>query len=428
MMCGTLAVSFAETDYDTKIAELEKKIERIAKENKDRLAKIDTYKDNAAEMETLKALVEEEMDALDVQIANQSELVAAKQAVIDTKIIYINELDNNIRKAERLISNAEAEIARLDAENAANIYRFGQIARGMYMSDGYDIVGLLAGSSDFYDLLVRSEVMANIGEQNKTFMDNLLATIDEQRKLASQLELQKQSLEKDKLTAEDEREVLNGELEKLNAEKRTFEAALYDEQLTLSFYRTKITGIKENIENLKSQFSASQNEQEVINTEITKLIKAKQAAEAAKNKPDYSGDGFLWPLDSRFHMITTQFGYDAWRGGNHYGIDVGDGGIGGANIYAAQSGTVITAYNDGGYHGGYGNYVVVDHGGGIATLYAHGKTGGIVVSVGDEVKKGDVISHVGATGWATGNHLHFEVRIDGVAVNPFSYSYEGYNP
>ena len=121
-------------------------------------------------------------------------------------------------------------------------------------------------------------------------------------------------------------------------------------------------------------------------------------------------------------MITTYFGYDSWRGGNHYGIDVGNAGIGGKNIYAAQGGTVITAYGDGGWHGGFGNYIIIDHGGGLSTVYAH--CSAVTVTVGQQVNKGDVIGYVGTTGWSTGNHLHFETRVNGTAVNPFSYSYE----
>ena len=136
----------------------------------------------------------------------------------------------------------------------------------------------------------------------------------------------------------------------------------------------------------------------------------------------YSSDGFRWPLDSNLQMITTYFGYDSWRGGNHYGIDVGNAGIGGKNIYAVQGGTVITAYGDSGWHGGFGNYIIIDHGGGLSTVYAH--CSAVTVTVGQQVNKGDVIGYVGTTGWSTGNHLHFETRVNGTAVNPFSYSYE----
>ncbi|MCL2108901.1 MAG: M23 family metallopeptidase [Oscillospiraceae bacterium] len=101
----------------------------------------------------------------------------------------------------------------------------------------------------------------------------------------------------------------------------------------------------------------------------------------------------------------------------HHGIDVGNSGINGANIYAVQSGTVIIAT----WSGGYGNYIVIDHGGGVSTLYAHMQTGSMRFSAGDTVVQGDVIGLVGSTGWSTGPHLHFEVRENGSAVNPWGY-------
>ena len=172
--------------------------------------------------------------------------------------------------------------------------------------------------------------------------------------------------------------------------------------------------------NIRGQINASNDEVEEINSAIEELIRAKQAQNT--DGTVYSSDGFRWPLDSNLQMITTYFGYDSWRGGNHYGIDVGNAGIGGKNIYAAQGGTVITAYGDSGWHGGFGNYIIIDHGGGLSTVYAH--CSAVTVTVGQQVNKGDVIGYVGTTGWSTGNHLHFETRVNGTAVNPFSYSYE----
>lgn len=145
---------------------------------------------------------------------------------------------------------------------------------------------------------------------------------------------------------------------------------------------------------------------------------------------DINFDGTLmWPLDPGFHTITTYFGYDADFDRQHRGIDVGDGGIGGADIYAAAAGTVIMVSNtcehdfskewSCGCGGGFGNYIIIDHGGGISTLYAHCST--IYAYEGQEVSQGDVIGTVGCTGWSTGNHLHFEVREYGTAVDPFNY-------
>ena len=107
----------------------------------------------------------------------------------------------------------------------------------------------------------------------------------------------------------------------------------------------------------------------------------------------------------------------------------GDAGIKGANIFAAQSGTVTTVvtgcdHNYGrtwscGHGGGFGNYIIIDHGGGLATLYAH--CNNIYVYEGQEVSQGDVIGEVGSTGWSLGFHLHFEVRENGTPVDPFGY-------
>lgn len=97
----------------------------------------------------------------------------------------------------------------------------------------------------------------------------------------------------------------------------------------------------------------------------------------------------------------------------HTGVDLGA--PMGANFVAANDGVVTKA----GYNGAYGNMVIIDHGGGISTLYAHGSE--ILVTVGQTVKKGDVILKVGSTGYSTGAHAHFEVRVNGQVVNPLPY-------
>jgi hypothetical protein len=130
---------------------------------------------------------------------------------------------------------------------------------------------------------------------------------------------------------------------------------------------------------------------------------------------------FIWAVDSDYTLITTNFGYDPWRDGLHNGIDIGDDGIESANIYAVKDGTVLIAYNDGEYHGGFGNYVLIDHGDGVQTLYAHAIIGSVTVNAGDIVKQGETIARVGNTGWSTGPHLHFEVRVNGIPIDPLGY-------
>lgn len=138
-------------------------------------------------------------------------------------------------------------------------------------------------------------------------------------------------------------------------------------------------------------------------------------AQSADRGSPPAGDGaLLWPASG---PKTSNFG---WRTHPifgtrrfHAGIDIGAGS--GASIYAADSGTVVSA----GSRGGYGNTIVIDHGNGMATLYAHQSS--FAVSSGASVSRGQVIGYVGSTGYSTGPHLHFEVRIDGAAVDPMRY-------
>ena len=127
---------------------------------------------------------------------------------------------------------------------------------------------------------------------------------------------------------------------------------------------------------------------------------------------------FQWPVPSS-HTITSNYGYRIHPISGtkklHAGIDIGA--PGGSNIIAADSVTVILSSF--GYNGGYGNYVIISHGNGITTRYAH--CSNLFVSVGQTVTKGQPIAAVGSTGASTGNHCHFEVRINGGSKNPLNY-------
>jgi murein DD-endopeptidase MepM/ murein hydrolase activator NlpD len=135
-------------------------------------------------------------------------------------------------------------------------------------------------------------------------------------------------------------------------------------------------------------------------------IRAAQARRGADITP--SSAGLVWPVSG---SVTSSYG---WRWGRmHEGVDIGAGY--GAPIYAAAAGSVIWC----GWNGGYGNLVVLDHGGNLATAYGHQSS--IAVSCGQSVSQGQVIGYVGSTGRSTGPHLHFEVRINGGAVDPLGY-------
>ena len=131
---------------------------------------------------------------------------------------------------------------------------------------------------------------------------------------------------------------------------------------------------------------------------------------------EYIGGIMAWPIPG-YTRITSQYGMRTHPITGvyklHTGVDVGA--PIGANFIAANDGVVTKAS----YNGAYGNMVIIDHGGGVSTLYAHGSE--IVVQAGQQVKKGDVVLKVGSTGYSTGAHAHFEVRINGQPVNPMDY-------
>jgi murein DD-endopeptidase MepM/ murein hydrolase activator NlpD len=145
---------------------------------------------------------------------------------------------------------------------------------------------------------------------------------------------------------------------------------------------------------------------------------------------NYLTSGFFnWPVPN-FYTITDYYGTRTWNSqGMHYGLDISGIDVVGADIVSAESGTVILVSNDCthnygksyscGCGGGFGNYVIVDHGNGYATLYGHCQS--IDVTVGQKVSRGEVIAHVGSTGYSTGYHLHFEVRQNGERIDPLSF-------
>lgn len=151
------------------------------------------------------------------------------------------------------------------------------------------------------------------------------------------------------------------------------------------------------------------------NKPVVRVAKKYTPAKVSNNKVPQnvavvaSAQGGIWPTS--LTRISSPFG---WRGSSmHTGIDIC--GAAGSPIYAYKSGLVVFA----GWNGAYGYMLKVDHGGGIATWYAHSSQ--LLVTAGDTVSQGQTIAKVGTTGWSTGNHLHFEMRINGAAVNPYPY-------
>ena len=408
------------------IEDLQEQIKQIQKENQDREQKINDLEGNIQDNEYAMDLVSEQIDGVTSEIAKTSELVAAKIEAIEEKQREIKVVEGNIADKELEIEKKKGE---LQEQNRQNLKKFAKLARALYINDSSGTIPILNGSNDWYDFFMYSDVVKNIGGQNLEFMKRLMDSIKEQEELIEELNRDIDKLEADKADLAQKQAKLEAEKKDLEDEKAGLEADAAEKQNYLYGLSIDNEDMQNRIDGLYIDMEAGNAALEELNAQIEELIRQAQANDS--EHIEY-GDGFRWPLDSRYQSITTYFGYDSWRNGNHKGIDISGGGISGSNIYAAQSGTVISVVNYCGHNygkswscgcgGGYGNYVIVNHGGNLATLYAHAED--IIVSEGQHVEIGDVLGYVGSTGWSTGAHLHFEVRVNGSYVDPFNSDYQ----
>ena len=202
---------------------------------------------------------------------------------------------------------------------------------------------------------------------------------------------------------------LNTKNEELNSIKASEEKTLVALENARTIRNSYVNSLSEDEKKLKEQADECQNKLNLIDSQILFLT-------VGEIDSDYVGGEFLWPTPG-YKTITSYFGtrlhpiLKTYR--IHYGIDIGA--PNGAYVVAANSGVVTTSS----YLSASGNAIIIDHGGGVSTLYAHASE--LIAQVGDKVEKGDVIMKVGSTGLSTGPHLHFGISINGKYVDPLPY-------
>lgn len=334
----------------------------------------------------------------------QLDSVKKKKASVSAEVLAIddeiNRAEDELETTEKAIAQAKVDLAikeqeLIAAEKECEKYdeEFKIRARTMYEDGTTSYIEVLLGSSSFSDLLSRVEMIREMVEYDKRMLAVLAEAREEIRQAKEAVETEKENLE-------------NREVE-LGALKEELSYRLEAKQMLLDqLYADE--------EEYKKAYEIAEADEKKIQRELERII-AEENKKGTATK--YTGNGkFQWPCPSS-KRITSYYGYrihPVYKTKKfHSGIDIGAGY--GNDIVAAESGTVITAT----YGSGYGKYVVVSHGSGITTLYAHCSS--LLVNVGDKVQKGQTIAKVGSTGVSTGNHLHFEVRINGSTTDPLSY-------
>ena len=312
----------------------------------------------------------------------------------------INELESKITSKEQEIQKTQTELEKTQAEQQAQYEAMKARIKFMYERGDSLYLELLLESGSFAEMLNKAEYVEMLSEYDRKKLNEYINT-------AKMIELTKEELEQEKSTLTDAKA-------DVAVEQTNMQTLINDKTAEIGDISTNITNKQAAID----EYEASIQEQ---NDTISALEKAvaeekKQLEAQQKKAQTYDGGMFTWPCPSytrisddygnRIHPILgiQQF---------HNGIDMAA--PGGSPILAAYNGTVVAAA----YSTTMGNYVMIDHGDGLYTVYMHASS--LNVSTGQTVSKGDQIAAVGATGRATGNHLHFSVRLNGSYVNPWNY-------
>ena len=369
--------SAAEEEYKNQLADLQDKQKDIAARQKALNDKIKNAKSEKAQLQA-------KANSLDEQISITRDQMELCQ--------------NRINVTQDYISAKHAEIDKKETDINESMQLFRDRVRAIYMTGGYsdkaNSLIMLLSSESVSDFLTRAMYLKRLNEHDRALMDVL------EEELAS--------LNDEKAELDETKKELEAEKAELTETRDSLQNSLIEARSSIQDINAMQSALEENYEELSGYLKEIQNEIADIYKNLT------------TSKEDYVGGEMMWPAPG-YSKITCEYGWRFNGTDFHTGIDISGSGIHGAKVVAANTGTVIFTkqcpYN--GYSYGYGTYAIVDHGGGITTLYAHMSS--LAVNVGDVVVMGQQIGNVGNTGWSTGAHLHFEVRKDGKSVNPLPY-------
>ncbi len=330
------------------------------------------------------------------QLAKDKSAALQRKKLLDQRIgVVVSEIANTeelIANYEALIAQREEELQEAQTMEAEQYDLFCRRVRAMEERGTISYWSVLFDASSFSDMLSNLDWIHEIMSSDQRVIDNLKAT-------QADISQRRAELEANKADAEQARKELVSKKADLTNQYAEAEALVSEIQNNQTEYKEVLAELDAEEERIRKEI-----------VEMSKKLAAQQAEDAAK------AGGYIWPTDSRY--ITSTVGGRESPGGigstNHKGTDIGRVGYT-SSIYASKAGTVIVSQ----YSSSYGHYVVIAHGSGNTTLYAHMSSR--KVKVGDVVKQGQVIGITGSTGNSTGPHLHFEIMENGEIINPLSH-------
>ena len=371
-------------------------------------SEIDDLKSKKAALSEQSASYEATINSLKNKKNAQVELKTA----LDSKLALTNQqimnLEEQIKLHDALIERKTQEVDEAQATADEQLEKYKKRVRAMEESGRYDYVEVLFGANSIGEFLSLIDDIGDIMKSDKELEDSYKESVTTLKEVKAEYEEAQTELKENKVECAQLKDQLQVDITQAAAVITSLQAEISDNASVLS--------------ELDSQESALQSQIQAKVNQLNEQKKAEEEANRNNNNNNGSNNGgsttgtgnLVWPSyctyitsrqGPRVHPITGEYK-------NHGGTDIGASY--GTAIYAADSGTVVSSSD--GWNGGWGNYVMIDHGNGMQTLYAHMSSR--AVSVGQTVSRGQTIGYVGSTGMSTGPHLHFEMYINGSRIDP----------
>jgi murein DD-endopeptidase MepM/ murein hydrolase activator NlpD len=330
-------------------------------------------------------------DVLSSEISDYSDQISQLQGEVAILRARELEVEQQLRETIARLETEKKNLAELRDKLTRSLNILADRLVDIYKSDQPDALTVILNSEGFDDLVNRYDYLTRIQDQDAAIAARVRFLRDESRETVDRIRIAKEEIEAKEAELERTREQLEARQAELDAVRDQKAAALDQVEATAERLEGDISDLNEQIQ---EQLAAAQ-----ASTSTTDPLPA---------GPIQGGSsGMIWPVNG---TVTSPFGM-RW-GRLHAGIDIAV--PAGTPIRAAKSGSIVLAAPT----SGYGNYTCIDHGGGLSTCYAHQSSFAITSG---SISQGDVLGYVGCTGSCYGDHLHFEVRINGAPVDPMGY-------
>lgn len=416
---------------------------------------INSYENNIKDSESKKEEVGVELEDIKNKKNNVSEKIKELSAVIQSTFYKIYETETSINNIQKEINEKNIEIEKTKNSLEFNNELLKKRIKAMYKLGEVSKIQIILNATDINDFLSRTTMMTTLTDSDQKLIENLRKYKNQLAELKTSLEENNKKLVSTKNELEESKKLLESQkayndelfsqlteeekskdetLSKISDDIKEYENYLFTKKDETSSLNDEENKLKKEIAKLEADIIAEERR-----IELEKEAKAKAEKEvkvkAEKNSKEkelsskrkelkkvtnkvakVTKTRLQWPTDATY--ISSPFGwrirpiYGGW--GFHNGIDIA--GPINTNIYSAEDGVVESVRH---MYGDYGNVLLIDHGNGVKTLYAH--LNSFLVSKGQRVKRGQHIAEMGTTGYSTGSHLHFEARINGKRVDPLPY-------